>query len=143
MVCSTPRGPSPAADNAGDHRRVSLLVGLLFGFSAMGSAAVAITLRALAKDLGLTTSGVVWVISLYALLLAVTTPLYGRLADRAGIRGPLVVGVGLMAGGAVTGALAPNFELLLAARLLQGAAPVLSGCPTTWSKVACGSSRKR
>lgn len=108
---------SPSSD-AG---RVALLVGALFGFAGMGSAAVAVTLPAIAADLGLTTGGASWIISLYALMLAVATAVYGRVADLAGMRLPLVVGVGLMAGSALLGALAPSYELLLAARLLQGA----------------------
>ncbi len=103
-----------------DAGRVAALVGLLFGLAGMGSAAVAVTLPTLAADLGLTTGGASWVISLYALMLAVATAVYGRVADLAGIRLPLLVGVGLMTGGAVLGAFAPSFEELLGARLLQG-----------------------
>ena len=107
---------SPSSD-AG---RVAALVGLLFGLAGMGSAAVAVTLPAIADDFGLTTGGVSWAISLYALMLAVATAVYGRVADLAGIRLPLLVGVGLMTGGAVLGAFAPSYEVLLGARLLQG-----------------------
>jgi MFS family permease len=78
-------------------------------------------LPAIARDLGLTTGGSAWIISLYALMLAVATAVYGRVADLAGIRLPLTFGVGLMASGAVLGALAPSYEVLLVARLLQGA----------------------
>src|SRR3712207_5975031 len=87
----------------------------------MGSAAVAVTLPAIAEDLDLTTGGVSWVISLYALMLAVATAVYGRAADLAGIRLPLTVGVGLMVAGATLGALAPSYEVLLSARVMQGA----------------------
>jgi MFS family permease len=103
-----------------DAGRVAALVGLLFGLAGMGSAAVAVTLPAIAADLGLTTGGASWAISLYALMLAVATAVYGRVADLAGIRLPLLVGVGLMTGGAVLGAFAPTVEVLLGARLLQG-----------------------
>ncbi|MDP9390706.1 MAG: MFS transporter [Actinomycetota bacterium] len=116
---------SPSSD-AG---RVAPLVGLLFGLAGMGSAAVAVTLPAIAADLGLTTGGASWVISLYALMLAVATAVYGRVADLAGIRLPLLVGVGLMTGSAVLGGFAPTYGVLLGARILQGlgaaAVPVL------------------
>ena len=112
-----------------DAGRIAALVGLLFGLAGMGSAAVAVTLPAIAADLHLTTGGVSWVISLYALMLAVATAVYGRVADLAGIRLPLVVGVCLMTSGAVLGGLAPSYPVLLGARLLQGlgaaAVPVL------------------
>jgi MFS family permease len=110
-------GPVAPSDAA----RVATLVGVLFGLAGMGSAAVAVTLPALAADLGLSTGGSAWVISLYALMLAVATAVYGRLADLAGIRLPLVVGVSLMTTGAVLGAFAPTYEVLLSARVLQGA----------------------
>ena len=107
-----------AAHDAG---RVAVLVGLLFGLAGMGSAGVAIALPVLAADLGLTTGGSAWVISLYALMLAVATAVYGRAADLTGIRLPLTIGVGLMTAGAVLGALAPTYEVLLSARVMQGA----------------------
>jgi MFS family permease len=116
--------------NPTDAGRVAALVGLLFGFTGMGTSAVAVTLPAIAAEFGLSTGGASWIISLYALMLAVATAVYGRVADLAGIRLPLVVGIGIMTAGALLGALAPSFELLLAARLMQGtgaaAVPVLS-----------------
>ena len=112
---------APAVGGRTDAGRVAALVGLLFGLAGMGSAAVAVTLPAIAADLGLTTGGSAWIISLYALMLAVATAVYGRVADLAGIRLPLAVGVGLMASGALLGALAPSYPVLLGARVLQGA----------------------
>lgn len=59
----------------------------------------------------------------YALTLAVTTALYGRAVDRAGVRGPLTLGLVLVTEGATLATLAPTFELMVVARLLQAAAP--------------------
>ena len=122
-VTAAARAADPPVGPVGDADagRVAVLVGLLFGLAGMGSAAVAIALPALARDLDLSTGGSTWAISLYALMLAVATAVYGRVADLAGIRLPLTVGVGLMATGATVGALAPTYEVLLSARLLQGA----------------------
>jgi MFS family permease len=104
-----------------DARRVSTLVGLLFGLTGLGSSSAAIALPVLANDLHISTGVSAWGISLYALMLAVATAVYGRVSDLVGIRFPLLVGVGLMASGALAGALAPNFGVLLAARIFQGA----------------------
>ena len=104
-----------------DARRVSTLVGLLFGLAGMGSSSAAIALPVLAGDLGVSTGVSAWAISLYALMLAVATAVYGRVSDLLGIRLPLLFGVALMAVGALAGALAPSFGVLLAARLFQGA----------------------
>ena len=113
-----------------DAGRIAVLVGVLFGLAGMGSAAVAVALPAVGADLHLSTGGAAWVISLYALTLAVATAVYGRVADLAGIRLPLVAGVGLMTVAAVLGGLAPSYGVLLGARLLQGlgaaAVPVLA-----------------
>lgn len=101
--------------------RLGVVVGLLFGLAGMGSAATAIALPDLARDLGVSTATSAWVISAYALTLAVATAVHGRIADLVGIRRPLMVGVCLMAGGAAFASAAPSFPLLVVARLLQGA----------------------
>lgn len=106
---------------ATDARRVALLVGMLFGLAGLGSSSAAIALPALADGLGVSSGVSAWVVSLYALMLAVATAVYGRVSDLVGIRAPLAFGVTLMTIGAIAGALAPSFGVLLAARLLQGA----------------------
>jgi MFS family permease len=112
---------SPATSVRADARRVSLLVGALFGLAGLGSSSAAIALPVLAEDLGVSTGVSAWAISLYALMLAVATAVYGRVSDLVGIRRPLLFGVGVMAAGAVAGALAPTFGVLLGGRVLQGA----------------------
>jgi MFS family permease len=107
--------PSDAA------RRVPILVGLLFGLTGLGSSSAAIVLPVLGSDLDVSTGATAWAISLYALMLAVSTAVYGRVSDLAGMRLPLVIGVTLMTLGALAGALAPNFGVLLGARIMQGA----------------------
>ncbi|MGA8258371.1 MAG: MFS transporter, partial [Nocardioides sp.] len=104
-----------------DSRRVSVLLGVLFGLAGMGSSSAAIALPLIADDFGVTAGNATWTISLYALMLAVATAVYGRVSDLVGVRIPLLVGVTLMATGAVVAALAPSFGVLLAARLVQGA----------------------
>ena len=120
--------PSPSADtisssapatNPGAH--VPLLVGLLFGLTGLGSSSAAIVLPTIGSDLHVSIGIGAWAISLYALMLAVATAVYGRVSDLVGQRLPLLVGVTLMTVGALGGALAPNFGFLLAARIVQGA----------------------
>jgi MFS family permease len=104
-----------------DARRVPLLMGLLFGLTGLGSASAAVVLPLLGRDLGIDVGHASWTISLYALVLAVATPAYGRLSDLVGVRLPLLVGVCLMSLGALLAAAAPSYAVLLAARVLQGA----------------------
>ena len=101
--------------------RVPVLVGLLFGLTGLGSSSAAIVLPVIGADLDVSIGVGAWAISLYALMLAVATAVYGRISDLVGLRLPLVVGVCLMTLGALAGALAPNFGVLLGARIVQGA----------------------
>ena len=112
------RGEATVAD---DSRRVSLLLGLLFGLAGMGSSSAAVVLPLIAADLGVSQGIAAWTISLYALMLAVTTAVYGRISDLVGVRAPLLAGLVLMSVGALVAALAPSLGVLLGARLLQGA----------------------
>lgn len=109
--------------------RVATVVGLLFGLAGTGTSAVSVALPELAAGLGVSAAGAAWVISGYAVALAVLTAVHGRIADIVGVRGPLVIGVALMAAGALVAATAPTFAVLLAGRVLQGvgaaAVPVL------------------
>ena len=98
-----------------------MLLGVLFGIAGMGSSSATIVLPELAADLGVSVGVAAWSISLYVLTLAITTALYGRIADLVGIRTPLLVGLSLMVGGALVAAVAPTFPVLLVARLFQGA----------------------
>ncbi|QIX25599.1 MFS transporter [Nocardioides sp. JQ2195] len=106
--------------NLADSRRVSVLLGSLFGIAGMGSSSAAIAVPLMADDLGVSVGVGTWTITLYALMLAVATPVYGRIADLVGVRLPLLVGISLMTAGATLSALAPNFEMLLVARVMQG-----------------------
>lgn len=101
--------------------RLGTLLGLLYAHAAIGSAAVSVIVPRVGEALGLDTGGRAWVLTCFALGFAVSTPVFGRLADLGGHRGPVIAGVALMATGAVVSALAPSFPVLVAGRLLQGA----------------------
>lgn len=100
---------------------MSILLGLLFGLAGMGSSSAAIVLPLMGEDLGVGSGVTAWTISLYVLMLAVTTAVYGRVSDLVGVRLPLLFGISLMTGGALLAALAPSYGVLLFARVLQGA----------------------
>ena len=104
-----------------DSRRVSVLLGLLFGLAGLGSSSAAIALPLMGQDLGVDVGTATWSISLYVLFLAVTTAVYGRVSDLLGVRLPLIVGITLMTAGALGAALAPSYGVLLVARMFQGA----------------------
>jgi MFS family permease len=112
---------TPDRRAASDVRRVSTLLGLLFGLAGMGSAAAAMAIGPLAGTYDVGEGAAAWSISLYALTFGVATAVYGRVADLSGPRMPMLVGLSLMTFGAAVAALAPTFELHLVARLFQGA----------------------
>lgn len=61
-----------------------------------------------------------WVFSTYLMASTVVIPLYGKLADRVGVRPMLLVSAGLFTLGSIACALAPTMPWLIAARGLQG-----------------------
>lgn len=123
----------------GSPGRTAALLGILYGLAATGTSAATVTLPRLGDELGVGASTSAWVISAYAVMLAVATPLHGRLADAVGLRMPLCLGVLAMALGAIGSALAPTFTVLVIARVVQGfgaaSLPVLATAlvSTLWS----------
>lgn len=61
-----------------------------------------------------------WVFSAFLLTSTVTTPLYGKLADRLGRKRVLLFGLGMFALGSVLSGLAQSMPQLIAMRVLQG-----------------------
>jgi MFS family permease len=112
-----------------DSRRISLLLGVLFGLAGLGSASAAIAVPLMADDFGVSVGVGTWMISVYVLMLGVATAVYGRVSDLLGPRIPFLVGIVLMTVGAIGAAVAPSFATLLLFRILQGggvaAIPVL------------------
>lgn len=110
--------------------RAAVGLGVLWGLAAMGTSATSVVLGPLSEDLSLSTAGSAWVLTSFALALAASTAVWGRVADSVGTRTPFLVGGVMLAIGAGLSSLAPSFELLLLGRLLQGlgagAIPVLS-----------------
>ena len=68
------------------------------------------------------TAAVAWLVTATLVAGAVCAPLLGRLGDMYGKRRMLLLALGLITVGSALGAVAPGIELLIAARVLQGAA---------------------
>lgn len=103
-----------------DSRRISVLLGILFGLAGLGSASAAIAVPLAAEHFDVSVGVGTWIISVYVLMLGVSTAVYGRVSDLVGPRLPFLVGITLMTVGAVGATFAPTFALLILARVVQG-----------------------
>ncbi|MFF7364971.1 MFS transporter [Streptomyces sp. NPDC008125] len=111
-----PAGPPPAAS-------VTAVVGLLVFFEATSGflqVGLAPLLPDLADHLSIGSASLNWVVSVQLLAAAVCVPLFGRLGDLHGHRRMLRIALALIAAGTLTVALAPDYPVLLAGRVLQG-----------------------
>src|SRR6476620_9277809 len=90
------------------------------GMAFLDGTVVNIALPDIGRDLNASTAALQWILNGYLLALASLILLGGSLGDRYGRRRVFVLGVGLFTVSSLLCAVAPNVELLIAARLLQG-----------------------
>jgi DHA2 family multidrug resistance protein-like MFS transporter len=102
---------------------VALGLAMLVVTSEMTIAAV--TLPGIGADLGVSPSATAWVLLAYALPMAAVAIPAGRWADRADVRAAFAIAMIGTAAASVVVAVAPVFWVLVAGRLLQGAAGAL------------------
>jgi EmrB/QacA subfamily drug resistance transporter len=96
-----------------------LTLGLGVFAGALDLSVLAPALPALGKDLGVQTSDLAWVFTLYLLATIVSIAVAGALADRYGRRSVYLGCIALFAAGSVLAMAAPNYPIFLAARALQ------------------------
>jgi EmrB/QacA subfamily drug resistance transporter len=77
------------------------------------------------KSLGFSNGDRQWIVTAYSLAFGGLLLLGGRLADLIGRKNTFLIGLGLFALASALGGAAPNFEVLVIARALQGAAGAL------------------
>ncbi|MCP2264724.1 MFS transporter [Promicromonospora thailandica] len=112
------RTPAPATDR---RRWITLVVVALAQLMVVLDATVVnIALPSAQADLGFTDGRRQWVITAYSLAFASLLLLGGRLSDLLGRKRTFVIGLVGFAGASALGGAAPSFELLVAARALQG-----------------------
>jgi EmrB/QacA subfamily drug resistance transporter len=101
-------------------RWVLLATVLGSGLAMLDATVVNIALPTIGRDFGAGLSGLQWVVNAYTLTLAGFLLLGGALGDRYGRRKMFLIGVGWFAGASLVCSVAPNTEVLIAARALQG-----------------------
>jgi EmrB/QacA subfamily drug resistance transporter len=114
-------------DEAGRIRYASAAGRWVLGVTVLGSSiafleatVVNVALPAIGNDLDADVAGLQWIINGYLLTLAALILLGGSLGDRYGRRRIFNLGVIWFAGASVLCALAPNADVLIAARVIQG-----------------------
>jgi EmrB/QacA subfamily drug resistance transporter len=90
------------------------------GIAFLDGTVVNVALPDIGRDLDASTSSLQWVLNGYLLTLASFILLGGSLGDRHGRRRVFVIGVAVFTVASLLCAIAPNAEMLVAARLIQG-----------------------
>ena len=104
------------------HPRWLLALAWIAGFTLIDSSIVSLALPDIARDFDRSVGQLAWVSTGFLLALAATLLAAGRLGDRFGFRPVLAAGgVGFLLATAAC-AVAPSFELLIGARMVQGVA---------------------
>ncbi len=126
---ATDRATDEAASGASEggvagaqvHRWFVLLVVAVGGFmAALNSASLIIILPTLQEDLHTQLINIFWVLLAYVLASAVLLLVVGRLADLIGNKRIYLVGYAVFAAGSALSALAPDVNVLIGARFIQG-----------------------
>ncbi|MFB6720053.1 MFS transporter [Kribbella sp. NPDC056345] len=90
------------------------------GMAFLDGTVVNVALPAMGEDLGADIAGLQWIVNGYMLMLASLILLSGSLGDRLGRRRMYVIGVAWFAVASVICTIAPNLEVMIAGRVLQG-----------------------
>lgn len=118
--------PARAAKSPAWGLLLTAIVGAEFMLQLDGTV-VNVALPALQSDLGLSAASGSWVPNAFLLAFGGLLLLAGRLGDAFGHRRVFVGGLGLVVLASLLAGLAPDVEVLLAGRLLQGAGAALAG----------------
>jgi EmrB/QacA subfamily drug resistance transporter len=113
---------APPAGAASSGYKWKVLSTVLFGIFMviLDTTVVNVAFQTIREEFGGNLSDSQWVISIYVLVLGITTPLAGFLADRFGAKKIYLSALGVFAFGSLLCGLSPNLGLLIAARALQG-----------------------
>ncbi|MFC6286208.1 MFS transporter [Nocardioides sp. GCM10027113] len=117
--------PTPTSSGRADGPVLAVLAATQF-LLILDAAIVNVALASVGRDLGVSPSGLTWVVNAYVLAFGGLLLLGGRLADHVGARQTFLAGLGVFAAASLTGALAVNPAMLVVARAVQGAGAALA-----------------
>src|ERR1700761_8648678 len=134
-----PRHPSQRNETV-DHLKTRnrwLILATMTGALSMvmiDQTVVSVALPTMQRDLGLSTTGVQWVVNAYLLMLAVLVAFGGRMADLLGAERTFRAGVALFVVASALCGLAQNEAMIIASRGLQGVGAAMM-TPSTGSVI--------
>jgi predicted MFS family arabinose efflux permease len=94
---------------------------LVSSIAPLSGAMILVVLPAVQRDLRVNSTAAGLLVAGYLLVMAIVQPLGGRLGDAGGRGRALSLGLGLIIGASVLGAVAPSYSMLLLARFVQAA----------------------
>ena len=100
-------------------RSILFVIALSSFIATFNETILNVALNPLMESFDVDSSAIQWVITLYMLVVAVMIPLAGLMYRRIPTRALVISSLVIMLGGTILGALAPNFAVLLAARVIQ------------------------
>jgi len=110
-------------------RAVVALLSVCVFFSVLNTSMFNVSLPEIGREFAVSPARLGWIVTAYSLLFGVSTPFYGRLGDRYGLRRMLITGLSLFSVASLLAAIAPSYPLLVICRALQaigtGAIPSL------------------
>jgi DHA2 family metal-tetracycline-proton antiporter-like MFS transporter len=98
---------------------IVIVVCIAMFFGVLNASAVGVVLPEIAVALSVDTAQLAWLMTGFLLIYGIAIPFYGRLADRYGAGRLFVFGVVVFSVGSVLSAVAPNYEFLFLARIVQ------------------------
>lgn len=127
------------------HRRALILLLLASTLAVMAGAAVAPVVDIMRADLDINATSAGLILTLHALVIAITSPLVGWLIDRFGVRVPLAAGLMLYGVAGAAGLFLTSYPSLLVSRAIFGigAALVFSGTSVAILNIYRGDQRNR
>ncbi len=115
------RAPHPVVELT-RQQKVFTLAGVMLGMflGALDQTIVSTAGPAIKQDLGIPASLYAWLTTAYMVASTVLVPIYGKLSDLYGRKPVLLFGMSTFLVGSLACGLSPSYELLFAARALQG-----------------------
>lgn len=132
---------------ASSHKTGAAIVALLLAVFVVpiSVSGTAVTIPAIARDLGTQTIALQWVVNGFNVAFALSTLIWGGLSDRIGHKRTFVTGVLVMLVASAASALAPTLIALDVARAVAGigAAAITTGASSVLSNAFTGDTRRR